>query len=65
MEDSNHIRTVSDITLTPQSQVADGMEQLIRPTPRSFPPPLPKLVKVHSTLGAVLRGLKRKKNAGN
>jgi hypothetical protein len=63
MEDSNHIRTVSDITLTPHSQVADGME--IRPTPRSFPPPLPKLVKVRSTLGAVLRGLKRKKNAGN
>ena len=64
-EDSNFIRKISDVTLSPQSQVADGMEQLIPPTTRSFPAPLPKLVKVRSTLGAGLRGLKRKKNAGN
>ena len=65
-EDSNHIRKISDVTLSPQLQVADGMQQLIRPTTRSFPAPLPKLTtKVRSTLGAGLRGLKRKKNAGN
>jgi hypothetical protein len=63
-ENSNHIRKISDVTLSPQSQ-ATGMEQLIRPTTLTFPPPLPKLAKLRSTLGAGLRGLKMKKHTGS
>ncbi|KAL3795378.1 hypothetical protein ACHAW5_005478 [Stephanodiscus triporus] len=59
-EDPNHIRKISDVTLSPQSQPADGLQQFIQSTTRTFPVPLPKLGKVRSTLGAGLRGMKKK-----
>ena len=62
-EDPNHIRKISDVTLSPQSQPADGLQQCIQSTTQTFPVPLPKLGKVRSTFGAGLRGLKRKDNA--
>jgi hypothetical protein len=61
MGHSNHILNVSDITPSPQC----SPQRLTRPTTRSFPHPLSKLRKVRSTLGAGLRGMRRKKNAAN
>ncbi len=49
-EDPNHIRKISDVTLSPQSQPADGLQQCIQSTTQTFPVPLPKLRKVRSTL---------------